>query len=112
MIYLPWISNFVRNATVTANASAAGFPVSNLKTRFACEPWRTTGSYGVVSIDSGSAVDFNLIAVVNYNMTESGTVQIVAGPSAAPNGTFYTTYLPHREHDRFTTHATQTCRYF
>lgn len=74
-----WDNHQFDAATLTATTSASGYPVTCLQDQFRSRKWRTTSiTEQYVTIDFGTAINFNSIAFIDHNLSTTGTIRIMA----------------------------------
>lgn len=75
-----WENRYFDAATLTAASAASGYPVTALQDRLRSRAWRSTSiSSQYIDIDFGEARPFNAIALVDHNLTFTGTITVTAG---------------------------------
>lgn len=75
-----------RNGTYSGGSWRASLPLNNLKTFDPKQVARSTNDSAantVFVLDHGSAVDIDLVALINHNLTAAGTARVRVGPSAS-----------------------------
>ena len=74
-----WDNHQFDAATLTATTSASGYPVTCLQDQFRSRKWRTTSIIEqYITIDFGTAINFNSIAFIDHNLSTTGTIRIMA----------------------------------
>jgi hypothetical protein len=96
---------------VSASSAAAAYPASNVQSLPISKPWRATGCAAeYVEIDLGSAKSFNLVALVNHNLTSAAVITVNLGN--VPNPGTISQQIVWRRYDAFLLFGSlQTYRY-
>ncbi len=79
------ISNLLEDGTLSSSTEDADYPLENLFDAILALPFKavsTTAAY--IEIDHGAAVPYDTVALLNHNMTSSGSAVVTGGASAAP----------------------------
>ena len=71
------------SATLSATSEASGFPASNLQEQRRKKTWRSTSlTSQYISIDFGSDMYANCVALINHNLTHNGQFRLTATDNA------------------------------
>jgi hypothetical protein len=77
-----WDNRWLDAAVITASSEASGYPISCLQDSFRSRKWRSTSITGQsISIDFGSSKNFNALALIDHNLSITGTIRITASDS-------------------------------
>ena len=78
-----WDNRKLDAATLAASSAATGYPAKALQDRLRARRWRTTGlGEQTLTIDMGQPVLCSCVALVDPNLTEDGTIQLLASEYA------------------------------
>jgi hypothetical protein len=71
---------------ISSSSDQPEYPDDNVANLPISKPWRTVGNASQwIEFDLGATLGFDLIALVNHNLTAGATITIKAGASAAPS---------------------------
>jgi hypothetical protein len=98
-------------ATLTASSEDAAYPVDNLKDRQGWRVFRATSGTAVsISIDFGTALSCDTVALVNHNLTAGATMSLKAGATSPPSSVVATP--AYRAHDLWKAFTATAARYW
>lgn len=78
-----WDNQWLDAATITASSEASGYPATCIQDSFRSRRWRSTSiNNESLAIDFGEAKNFNALALVDHNLSVTGTIRIKASDTA------------------------------